>query len=1004
MAETSFYARALHEGERYGGDPYVFVRELAQNARDAGATQLIVSATVERGLECLVFEDDGSGMTFEHARAFLFRLYASSKETSRDAAGHFGVGFWSILRHRASELRIDSRTGAEQWAVVFDGKLAHPLRVAPELDHHGTRITLTRPVLSLAQSGSADDSSFAADVHRALYRYCRYLRRRAVGLVPLPIILNGQRVDEPLELDSPMRVAFRGRASEGVIGFGAVPHVELWARGLWVQSVSALEELEPDRGARQARPAPEGLAPVMVLNSSELDVVMSRSSPVANRALRRLVRTARERLDRLVSHACEGAVPRTWRERLWDATADALRTAGGRAGLLVFAAWAAAISLAVAGAMRWTSASVPPLEVAAPGLPTMLAVGQSPTEGAANVASPTPLASPARASDPASTSALPLAPAPSPPSLTPTEPAPAPAPALAPVAPIESYAGATVESPDGVPPAWRLEVSGAQTLSFKLLTLDRFDPARGMVSAAVATRVASPPWSCAADCVEVTATLEAGPSGVVVPVPTGYGLDTTSLTAVDRSIGRVLVDSAGSAWLDWPAGASARVRYRVGPRDRRPGRVDFGTETSWPPALEQLIARVRRLPGPERIQPILDAAAARVAYDTSPRAVERLAGASGSWLERVLAHSVGDCDVINGLAVMLLRAVDVPARLAVGIVVEDGVAHAGLHAWVEVETGHGWLAADATGRTPGERAGAAATGDAVPVASVGAGIASPSGAERDAAVEVPALMEDTSMLVRRAGLVAAGLVGLVVVALAAAYWRARVRDRVVTPAQRDEQRRTLARIAKDALQHPEAWRRAETLWNRRMLPTLSGRGLSLSRARARQAQGALFSSRQRGALAAHAAGRNPVLDAADPLFGELIASALRPVDLDAVEAMGVLEAHATEPSDFVRRVRPWLRTTGCTLIETTTLGAAAVLDVDLSELRLPRGMRVPPRCVVINTRHDELRRRVARAESAGLRGLADWIDWLCEHSALVGAHASDVRRRLALALLDEASP
>src|SRR5437868_4778294 len=93
-----FLERARREALRYGSDPWVFVRELLQNGRDAGATAVTFDVDENGGVASIVCTDDGSGMTFLHARKYLFALYASSKEADRGAAGRFGVGFWSILR------------------------------------------------------------------------------------------------------------------------------------------------------------------------------------------------------------------------------------------------------------------------------------------------------------------------------------------------------------------------------------------------------------------------------------------------------------------------------------------------------------------------------------------------------------------------------------------------------------------------------------------------------------------------------------------------------------------------------------------------------------------------------------------------------------------------------------------------------------------------------------------------------------------------------------------
>src|SRR5262245_49937761 len=106
---SEFRVRARAEADRYGPDPWVFVRELLQNARDAGATHVEFVAEVRAGRWLLRCRDDGEGMTFQHARRYLFSLYASSKEQRRDQVGRFGVGFWSILRFEPERIVIRSR-------------------------------------------------------------------------------------------------------------------------------------------------------------------------------------------------------------------------------------------------------------------------------------------------------------------------------------------------------------------------------------------------------------------------------------------------------------------------------------------------------------------------------------------------------------------------------------------------------------------------------------------------------------------------------------------------------------------------------------------------------------------------------------------------------------------------------------------------------------------------------------------------------------------------------
>src|SRR5690606_10568397 len=133
-----FRARARAEADRYGPDPWVFVRELLQNARDAGATEVAFLAESRARRWLLPCRDDGEGMTFAHAKRYLFSLYASSKEERSDQVGRFGVGFWSVLRFEPERITIRSRPRQPQapedmtgWALELDGALSAGRRSTP---------------------------------------------------------------------------------------------------------------------------------------------------------------------------------------------------------------------------------------------------------------------------------------------------------------------------------------------------------------------------------------------------------------------------------------------------------------------------------------------------------------------------------------------------------------------------------------------------------------------------------------------------------------------------------------------------------------------------------------------------------------------------------------------------------------------------------------------------------------------------------------------------------
>ena len=174
-----------------------------------------------------------------------------------------------------------------------------------------------------------------------LRRYCRFLRRAGRGFEPLPVTCNGVLINQEMQLDGPISLAFRGRGAEGVVGLGERPRVELYARGLLVMSAATLDEIDPPPGGCSRAQKAGGLSPVVLLNSNRLGVVLSRERPKRDRVLRELARKARKRVRRLVGRVVEEAHPRSVWERFAEACLDLCETPGRLvAGVIALAAMA----------------------------------------------------------------------------------------------------------------------------------------------------------------------------------------------------------------------------------------------------------------------------------------------------------------------------------------------------------------------------------------------------------------------------------------------------------------------------------------------------------------------------------------------------------------------------------------------------------------------------------------------------------------------------------------
>jgi hypothetical protein len=316
MTPAAFRQRARHEALRYGSDPWIFVRELLQNARDAGAHRVALSTALVDGLAQLTCEDDGAGMTFEHARRYLFALYASSKEGDRAAAGRFGVGFWSILRFDPTRIVVRSwPSSGDAWQVELDGALTRlDARTPPHRRGTGTEIQLER---------AQGDGDLARRVRDAAWQSARFLQRLDDPQRGIDVRVNGEAVTVPFDLPAPS-ASFRKGRLRGVVALGREARVELFAKGLRVRAASAVEDLLSADGSsaltRVRFPTlADGVAPQAILDGDDVEPLLARADARNTAGLRRLVALAQDELRRLIESQIDAVRPSTrWvRHRRW---------------------------------------------------------------------------------------------------------------------------------------------------------------------------------------------------------------------------------------------------------------------------------------------------------------------------------------------------------------------------------------------------------------------------------------------------------------------------------------------------------------------------------------------------------------------------------------------------------------------------------------------------------------------------------------------------------------
>ena len=869
----AFRERARLEADRYGPDPWIFVRELLQNSRDAGARRVVFDVAEKSSASHVRCRDDGEGMSFEHARRYLFSLYASSKEDSKNQAGKFGVGFWSILRFDPTWITIRSCTrSGEAWGLRLDGNLERASRVEP-LSSPGTEIILER-------SGSGD-GRLEHRIYDAVWQSARYLYRRDDTESSLPVTVNGRSANVDFALPAPS-AAFRRGNVRGVVGLGPAPRVELFSRGLRVRSAASLEDLVAPAGRHTSRmrvqfpELPGGLAPQALLESDKLEVMLSRSDARDNRALSKLVKLAQKELERLIDHQLSQARPLPVWRRLFEFVSGrlreslALRTAMGAALgalLAVIIAWAA-----------WGDRILSSPESSSPE-PTSIAVAGAPS-------APAPRAYRDLAS---------------------------------------RYRGPQVDvlspgSVEHIPMRYRPE---SERLYFAAMTLPRLtdEGSPVMPSGAKMYEYQGAP-SCGEPCVKVRLPTAADAEVMHIPVPTGHRIVAGSFRLSGSEI-PVTATRDGHPAVHFMAPYAGMMEYETTPGpDPTPG-PELRTLPSLPDDLVGLASGLRRQPIDVRVEALLERVRERVRYDRTDSMRDRheaAAKAGQGLIARTLEFGAGDCDMQNGLLVALLHAAEVDARLAVGFIGMRGRAYPYYHAWVEYRDEHmNWHIADASesadSELPAPVVAAAEGPDGPSVAPVGPGPGTPSASGATAGAspsppqafegypdsenpegDPPSILADPATgqatataedpdsnpffawvrrtdrewpwLMRGLPFVLLGLAGLSLVG-------GRTRRAMKLDAGAD-----LSRLLQGVLQQPGAFGNVQALFTRPLVPLIDGDAISLNRARELAGVGRLYRTEQRPTMARKAvkAGAS-VVDVHLP-EGRTVADALGAVDLD----------------------------------------------------------------------------------------------------------------------------
>ena len=230
-------------------DPFACLRELIQNALDAGSdvVEINTSASQNGSKQQYVLEvqDHGCGMDRAIIDSQLTRLFSSSKDGDLTKIGKFGVGFVSVFALQPVAVCVDTARAGERWRLVFDKDRSFT-RVKLDEPMEGTRVRLFLDEARVKVLGGSW-AGVVTKARQAVSYWCRHVEKE--------LLFDGQAINRPLELpDHALTVSRNDGAGTivlaGICGTGTPQTIGFYNKGLTLVEATAWEDLPPDVSVR----------------------------------------------------------------------------------------------------------------------------------------------------------------------------------------------------------------------------------------------------------------------------------------------------------------------------------------------------------------------------------------------------------------------------------------------------------------------------------------------------------------------------------------------------------------------------------------------------------------------------------------------------------------------------------------------------------------------------------------------------------------------------------
>jgi rRNA-processing protein FCF1 len=180
-------------------DRYAFLRELVQNAIDAGtdAVEVRLEYAAQEHTMRITVRDQGEGMTRDIVENQLLVLFRSTKEKDDSKIGKFGIGFASVLAPQPRIVTVQTARDGQRLTLHLHPDLTYQLFDGGAATHSGTSVELELPMGNRELAEHMAEKSLDA-----LVRWCRHaavpIHYTATGVGDRSA--QGVRVDRPLSL------------------------------------------------------------------------------------------------------------------------------------------------------------------------------------------------------------------------------------------------------------------------------------------------------------------------------------------------------------------------------------------------------------------------------------------------------------------------------------------------------------------------------------------------------------------------------------------------------------------------------------------------------------------------------------------------------------------------------------------------------------------------------------------------------------------------------------